>query len=105
MYKKDCVANKYVASALVNTYEWIVNATAECEEDYSVGDVVFSALTDDTLSRHELENKRILGGWQIKYDGEWNPYFTHDIYFKLKFERVAFNPNSAFYQIVRCEVS
>lgn len=86
MYKVDCEANKYVASALVSVYSWIINATASCEEDYSVGDVVFSAVTDGVLTSYDLENKRIMGGWQLKYSGQWNTYFTADIYDKLKFQ-------------------
>jgi len=82
----ECESNKYVASALVSIYSWIVNATADCVEDYTVGDVVFSAITNIGLSRHDLENKRILGGWQLKYDGQWNKYFTTEIYKKLRFE-------------------
>lgn len=87
MIKIDCEANRYVASALPLVYDWITAANADCNEDYSVGDVVFSAITEDMETvAYQLENKRIMGGWQLKYEGEWNPYFTCDIYSKLRFE-------------------
>lgn len=89
MQKIDCEANRYVASALVYVYTWVTNATADCEEDFSVADVVFSAMTDGELSQHLLENKRIMGGYQLKYDGKWNNYFTSDIYDKLKFHTLS----------------
>lgn len=86
MLRVECEANKYIASALVCAYSWITNATASCEEDYTVGDVVFSAMTNGALSQYFLECKRLMGGYQLKYDGQWNTYFTSDIYHKLKFE-------------------
>ena len=86
MCKPDYEANRYIASVLVIIYPWITNATAPCEEDYSVGDVVFSAMTDEGLVEHQLESKRIMGLYQLKYSGQWNTYFTADIYDKLKFQ-------------------
>lgn len=87
MLKIDCKANEYVASALPLVYEWIIAAKADCEEDYTVRDVVFSAITEDNnVLGFDLENKRIMGGWQLKYNNQWNPYFTSEIYNKLRFE-------------------
>lgn len=86
--KVDCESNRWLASALPSVYDWIVDAKADCEEDFTVADVVFSAMTDDNnIKGFDLEAKRIMGGWQLKYDGEWNPYFTSEIYNKLKFEK------------------
>lgn len=87
MIKTDCAANQYIAKTLRESYDWIINATADCEEDFSVSDVIFSALTYENEVRcYDLEVKRIMGGWQLKYDGQWNTYFTGGIYRKLKFD-------------------
>lgn len=86
MRRVEIDANKYVASALISAYPWVTNAIAPSEEDYTVGDVLFSAMTDCGVIGYQLENKSILGGYQLKYNGQWNTYFTSDIYDKLHFE-------------------
>lgn len=86
MLRVECETNKYVASVLIDIYPWVINAIAPSEEDFTVGDVLFSAMTDCGVVGYQLENKSILGGYQLKYNGQWNSYFTSDIYDKLKFE-------------------
>lgn len=87
MVKIDCQANRYIASALPIVYDWIIAAKADCEEDFTIADITFSAITGKgEIKGFDLEAKRIMGGWQLKYDGEWNQYFTSEIYHKLKFD-------------------
>lgn len=83
MIKSDCSANKYVADKIKETYEWILNATADCRENFWIDDVMFSAGTEDNYIGVPMEVKTLKGGWQFKYDGEWNDYFTCGIYNKL----------------------
>lgn len=98
MIKVDCQANEYIASVLPKVYDWITAAKADCEEDYSIADVVFSAITNEKGIRcYDLEAKRIMGGWQLKYDGEWNPYFTSEIYGKLKFDADIVSGNPIYF--------
>lgn len=79
MYKTDCEINTWVASWMVDTYDWITNATADCEENFQVDDVVFSAATSSgEVIRKLAEVKSIKGGYQLKYDGQWNNYFSTD---------------------------
>lgn len=82
MMKIDCSANQYVADKL-KEYDWVINATADCEENYWIDDVMFSAGTEENYIGIPMEVKTLKGGWQFKYDDEWNPYFTCDIYNKL----------------------
>lgn len=86
MLKTDCEANKFVADYLQENYEWIIRAIASCEENFGIDDVNFSAGTEENYFNVELENKTLMGGWQFKYDGDWNPYFTCGIYNKLVFK-------------------
>lgn len=88
MYKIDCTLNQFVAKTLRENYEWIINATAECTENFKVDDVMFSAGTEENYVAIPMEVKSIKGGWQLKYDGDWNPYFTTGIYNKLDFKGV-----------------
>ncbi len=76
MYKVDCEINKWVASWMKSNFEWITDATADCVEDYSVGDIVFSGCTksgDIIVKQQEVKSYK--GGWHFKYDGEWSDYF------------------------------
>ena len=84
MVKVDCAINKAIASALLETYPWIIGAEADCTENYEIDDIMISAGTLVTYTGIPIEAKSIKGGWQIKYEGEWNPYFTKEIYKKLK---------------------
>lgn len=88
MHKVDCEANEWVANELPIIYTAITRAIAGCEEDFSVGDIHFSALTSNgELKGYDLENKRIMAPWQIKYEESWNPYFTEQIYSKIRFDQ------------------
>ena len=77
MHKTDCEINNWVASWMVGEYDWVSNATADCEENYGVDDVVFSATTKsgDIVVRC-AEVKSIKGGFNFKYDGQWNNWFS-----------------------------
>ena len=79
MFKVDCEINSWISKWLVEEYSWITNATADCEENYDVDDVVFSAVTKsgDIVGKY-AEVKSIKGGFNFKYDGEWNNYFSTD---------------------------
>lgn len=79
MKKVDCEINNWVASWMVGNYDWITDATADCEENYGIDDVVFSAVTTcgDMIVKQQ-EVKSIKGGFQLKYDGDWNNYFSAD---------------------------
>lgn len=79
MLKKDCEINNWTATWLKTNYDWISNATADCEENYDIDDVVFSATTiSGDIIPKKLEVKSIKGGFQLKYDGEWNDWFSTD---------------------------
>ena len=90
MHKTDCEINNWVASWMVGEYDWVSNATADCEENFGVDDVVFSATTKsgDIVVRC-AEVKSIKGGFNFKYDGQWNNWFStmnpDGIMKKLKF--------------------
>lgn len=86
MIKVDCQANEFVAETLKKTYSWILNAKADCRENFWIDDVMFSAGTEESYIGVPLEVKTIKGGFQLKYDGEWNNYFTCGIYNKLNFK-------------------
>lgn len=77
MKKTDCEINTWVASWMVDNYDWVTNATADCEENYQVDDIVFSACTKsgDIIVKQQ-EVKSLKGGFQFKYDGLWNNYFS-----------------------------
>lgn len=85
MIRIDCEANQFVAKTLQESVEPIFRATADCIETFSVDDIMFSAGTEQNYIGVPCENKSIKGGWQLKYDGEWNNYFTTGIYNKLTF--------------------
>ena len=86
MIKTDCRANQFVASILP-TIPPIFRAKADCTENYWIDDVMFSAGTEEHYIGVPCENKTLKGGWQFKYDGDWNPYFTCGIYNKLSFKK------------------
>ena len=77
MHKTDCDINTWTSSWMVGEYEWITNAAADCEENYGVDDIVFSAVTKsgDIVGKC-AEVKSIKGGFQFKYDGQWNNWFS-----------------------------
>ncbi len=76
MHKTDCEINNWVASWMVGNYDWVTDATADCEENYQVDDVIFSASTQSGhILEKTMEVKSIKGKWQLKYDGHWNNYF------------------------------
>lgn len=79
MYKTDCNINTWVSSWMVGNYDWVTNATADCEENYDVDDIVFSAVTKsgDIVGKC-AEIKSIKGGFNFKYDGDWNNWFSAD---------------------------
>lgn len=77
MHKVDCEINNWLASDLKVRYDWIEDATADCEEDYNPWDVVFTACTksgDRMIKKSEV--KSLKSGYQFKYDGQWNNYFS-----------------------------
>lgn len=90
MYKTDCKINNWVATWMVGNYDWITNATASCQENYDIDDIVFSGVTmsgDIIVKKQEV--KSLKGGFQFKYNGEWANYFSTDnpngIIKKMKF--------------------
>ena len=84
--KSDYDANKFVADTLASTFpEWILAAEAIPDENYKVNDIQFTASTKGFPVIY-CENKRIMGGYHLKEDGEFRDYFRRDIYRKLKFE-------------------
>lgn len=79
MHKSDCKINRWVADWMKTNYEWIVDATANCEENYQVDDIVFSGVTksgDIIIKPQEVKSYK--GGYQFKYNGEWSDYFSTD---------------------------
>lgn len=93
MLKTDCKINNWVASWMVDTYDWITNATADCKENYGIDDIVFSATTSSgEILRKFTEVKSLKGGYQFKHDGQWNKYFSASnpdgIVRKMKFGNV-----------------
>lgn len=79
MQKVDCDSNRWLAEALVllSGETNVFAATADCEENFQVDDLWISAYTTSgNWVGLPLENKTIKGGFQLKYEGEWNPYFS-----------------------------
>ena len=79
MQKIDCPQNMWLATALVllSADTKIFAATADCEENYLVDDLWISAWTNSgNWVGMPLENKTIKGGYQLKYDDVFNPYFS-----------------------------
>lgn len=79
MYKVDCESNRWLAQALVmlSADTKVFAATADCEENYGIDDLWISALTKSgNWTAMPCENKTIKGLFQLKYDGEWNSYFS-----------------------------
>lgn len=77
--KVDCESNKWLASALVllSAGTNVFAATADCDENYDIDDLWISANTNSgNWVGLPLENKTIKGGFQLKYDGQWNEYFS-----------------------------
>ena len=85
MIRIDCKANQFVAQTLQEKVAPIFRATADCVESYGIDDIMFSAGTENNYIGVPCENKTLKGGWQFKYSGDWNPYFTASIYNKLTF--------------------
>ena len=78
MQKVDCQQNKFLAEKLVemSAQTRIIRAIADCIENYGIDDLWISAITFcGVLTGYPLENKTIKGGWQLKYEDKWNPYF------------------------------
>ena len=86
MVRIDCARNQFVAKNLLRV-EPIIRATADCEETFGVDDIWYSAGTEDNYAVFPCENKTLLGGYQFKYEGDWNPYFEIGIYNKLNFHK------------------
>ena len=86
MVRIDCSANKYIAKILEEKVAPIFRATADCEESFGIDDIWFSAGTEENYIGVPCEAKTLKGGWQFKYEDEWNPYFTIGIYNKLNFK-------------------
>lgn len=79
MRKTDCEINNWLADWMVDNYDWITNATADCTENYGVDDIVFSAVTiNGDIIVKENEVKSIKGGFCLKYGDKWNSYFSTD---------------------------
>lgn len=97
MVRVDCAINKYVAKVLKDTYEWILDAEADCVETFNIDDLMISAGTIESYTGIPCEIKSIKGGFQIKYEGEWNPYFSKDIYKKLRFESEPLSSGNPIY--------
>lgn len=87
MLKIDCKANQYIAKVLEEKVNPIFRAKADCEENYGIDDIMFSAGTKDRFVGVPCECKTLKGGWKFKYGGEWNEYFTIGIYNKLVFKK------------------
>ena len=79
MKKVDCEINTWVASWMIDEFDWITNATADCDENYGIDDVVFSACTTcgDMIVKQQ-DVKSLKGGFQFKNNGVWNNYFSTD---------------------------
>lgn len=79
MYKTDCEINKWVASWMVSNYDWVTDATASCQENYQVDDIIFSGVTmsGDIIVKPQ-EVKSLKGGYQFKHNGKWSDYFSTD---------------------------
>lgn len=98
MFKKvDCDINTWVANWMLESYDWIIDATACCEENYGVDDINLSATTKngDIIGRC-VEVKSLKGGYSFKYEDdfgdEWNNWFStnnpNGIIKKMKFGNV-----------------
>lgn len=75
MHKTDCEINTWVASWMVGNYDWITDATADCEENYDIDDIIFSASTSSGhIIPKQMEVKSLKSG-VLKKDGEWSNYF------------------------------
>lgn len=78
MHKTDCDINNWVASWMVGNYDWVTDATADCEENYQVDDIIFSASTKSGhIIPRTMEVKSLKSG-NLKYDGQWSNYFYTD---------------------------
>ena len=93
MFKTDCNINNLVGGYMLNTYEWIIKVEVNCQENYGVDDIVFYILTKTgEIIKRVAEVKSIKGGFNFKYDGEWNNWFNLDnpngIAKKMKFGNV-----------------
>lgn len=97
MVRVDCAINKYVANFLKETYDWVLDASADCVESFGLDDIMISAGTIDSYTGIPVESKSIKGGWQIKKEGEWNDYFTSGIYNKLRFEGESLSSGTPIY--------
>ena len=87
MLKIDCKANQFIAKTLQEKVDIIFRATADCEENYGIDDIWFSAGTEERYVGVPCECKTLKGGWKFKYDDDWNIYFTTGIYNKLNFKK------------------
>ena len=79
MHKVDCDSNKWLAQALVllSAETQVFAATADCTENFDIDDLWISAFTKSgNWTSMPIENKAIKGLFQLKYDGEWNSYFS-----------------------------
>lgn len=80
MHKVDCNINTWVASYIKEEFDWISDATADCEENYGVDDIVFTAVTksgDYIVKPLELKTSKGFF-YQFKPEGVWNDYFSTD---------------------------
>lgn len=77
MYKVDCEINNTVAIWFKDFYGWVVDATADCEENHGTDDMVFTGTTGTRLFVKQCEIKS-LKNFPFKYNGVWNDYFSTD---------------------------
>ena len=82
MVKTDCSANTWVSNYLCENMEWVINCTADCEEDFDIDDLNLSAATKNGWKHYPVEVKTIKGGY--KYQN--NTWFLDGIRKKSKFE-------------------
>lgn len=77
MYKTDCEINNWVSSCMVSDFDYVVSATANCEENWKVDDIHFQVINKDgDIEDRIAEVKSIKGGFNFKYDGQWNNWFS-----------------------------
>lgn len=64
MVKTDCSANTWVSNYINENFDWCINSTADCEENFQINDIDLSATTKSgELKYYPIECKTIKGGF------------------------------------------
>lgn len=98
MYKIDCGINQYVAEFLKTNYSFIIDAEADCNENYGVDDVRYTGTTStNKIKIGNLEVKSLKNNFYLKNENnEFNPYFNtsnkYGITSKMLFGNVPYWP-------------